>query len=58
MWEGVDRMAELTNTLNEQIQRLCVEGNDLVKQQRYENALARFSSAWLFDKTNRPSLVM
>jgi len=39
-------MAELPDELHERIQRLCAEGNDLLDQERYEDAVARFSSAW------------
>lgn len=39
-------MAELPDKLNAQIQRICAEGDALIDQQRYEDAVARFSSAW------------
>jgi tetratricopeptide (TPR) repeat protein len=39
-------MAELPDTIHEQIQRLCAEGDDLFEQERDEEALARYYSAW------------
>jgi tetratricopeptide (TPR) repeat protein len=39
-------MAELSQELHERIQRLCAEGDELLDQGRYEDALARYGSAW------------
>lgn len=39
-------MAELPDDIYEQIQSYCAEGNELIDQQRYEDALHRFGSAW------------
>jgi tetratricopeptide (TPR) repeat protein len=39
-------MLHLSDELHEQIQRLCAEGDDLMDQARYEDAVACFSSAW------------
>lgn len=39
-------MAELPDELHEQIQQLCSEGNDLLDQGQYDDALRSFSSAW------------
>ena len=39
-------MPELSDQLHVQIERLCAEGNDLLDQRQYEDALNRFRSAW------------
>jgi len=39
-------MTDLPDKRHDEIQRLCAEGNDLLDQRRFEDALNRFSSAW------------
>ena len=39
-------MAELAGELYDQIERLCTEGDEMLGQERYEDALTCFSSAW------------
>jgi tetratricopeptide (TPR) repeat protein len=39
-------MAELSQQLHERIQGLCAEGDNLLDQDRYEDAIARYESAW------------
>jgi tetratricopeptide (TPR) repeat protein len=39
-------MAELPQELHERIQRLCAEGDGLLDQGRFDDALARYDSAW------------
>jgi hypothetical protein len=39
-------MADLPAELHEEVERLCAEGDDLMDQGHYDNALARFRSAW------------
>jgi hypothetical protein len=39
-------MAELSDELHEEIERLCDEGNKLLDKEIYDEALTRFSSVW------------
>lgn len=39
-------MAELPDPLHERIQRLCAEGDELLVEERHDDALARYHSAW------------
>lgn len=39
-------MAELPDDIYDQVQTLCAQGNELLDQERYDDALLRFGSAW------------
>jgi len=39
-------MADLPDELHEQIKKLCAEGDKLVDEERFDQALTRYQSAW------------